>query len=50
MKRLDGEFKSIGTVMCNNLATTVQFYSFEDTNFLFGANYYYIAQWDYDGG
>ena len=48
MKRLDGEFKSIGTVMCNNLATTVQFYSFEDTNFLFGANYF--GQWDYDGG
>jgi hypothetical protein len=48
MKLLDGEFKSIGTVMCNNLATNVQFYSFEDTNFLFGANYF--GQWDYDGG
>gem|GEM_PF-5541932 len=48
MKLLVGEFKSIGTVMCNTLATNVQFYSFEDTNPLFGANYF--GQWDYDSG
>jgi len=48
-KLLDGEFKPIGVLICNNIFNEEQMYSFVDNNPLFGPNYYFVRQVDVDG-
>ncbi len=43
------EFTSVGSVEAKNIATTINSYSFQDTNPLTGISYYRLKQTDIDG-